>query len=426
MPQDDNAAASANARSGLGALGQFLYQNSVTKPAVQANTAAQLQQTQQADTTFKTATLPTLQLTGARAQRQNAQDVNDLYLKTRLPKDISVNNMVPGTPYDPDLPFGQQHPNVQNAMIERTIAERPSQDVPMSKEEASAALAQNEYGLGASVLPPVNIRTIQGLDPNLQIDKVTGGPQGISFEAAGGGVRQLLNPDGTPSGLVNARGNIVTDPNHLKPEDIEAAKSALNTTQAAQDQTQRIQDIINNNPDLVGPLTGSKAANAMRTAKASVGGNTQGLSNLNELNQFLAGQLFDSMSGVKVSRWTEAELGQLKQKMPLQTAPKDVWDAYFTRLNKALQRASEDQSELLRGQGVTPRPSLPPVGPYIPGQIIPPQTHRVGDSVQPGSSGGAGAAPASISSESEYNALPKGSKFIWTGGGPNNNRIGQK
>ena len=482
MPSD-NAAAVGQIANSLGDLGNYIYRQSVVKPAVQAQTAATQAGTagnaaavlRQEAQTYQQSTAPLQKLNVAAQTRAGQMDIKNLYMGTVQKPSIDKvapafpdrttdadGNPIPNpslqvpysearakgfvsegdepltqaeinsgiqtpdarpavsdtasVPLDASIPFIRQPKMVQDVMVNQVIKENPS-SIPMTRGEAKAALAARDYQDATSTLPPITPYTLPG---GLGITKLSGGPAGVSYEAAQTGATPVLDTTtGGRSGQMMVNGNLVNDPNMVPAKDVGQYTSEINDFQASQKQARNIQDILNANPSLVGAnlLTGSHGGTELAQKGRKIGsyvGASPNIGKQNQIQQFLSKQLINTLNQIHIGRVTELELGYLKNNIPSQDAPKDVWDDYMNRYQDALSKSIEERQDILRQNGTPYTPGnpyssqLPPVTPAT--GVTPPETSRVGDSSNAGSTGGASASPLTVNSAAELQAAAKAGK----------------
>lgn len=441
--QNDNAAAAANAaRAGSDFWSNLMNfrQQQAQLPGQRAQSGLQQNQLDlsnqllplQVQTAKNQATQSDL-TTGA-AKRANNLDVKNYYLNTVTKPDVGdsfqkvtvpyeqaeaegqvaagAENHPPtwDVPYNPALPFVRQPKEVQQEMVNRVIASAPEGSAPITPDEATATLAHRDYSEAAAKLPPITPYTLPG---GMAPTKLSGGPQGVSWEAANPGVTPIPGQNGARSGFVMAGGEVKPDPMALAPKEITASQNNLTDLEQSQNEVQKIRDMIGKNPELVGRgvVSGGSAIPRFGREALSYLGASPNYAKQNQIQQFLGKQLLNTLGQVHIGRVTEMEWNQLQKNMPTQDSPKEVWDDYLDRLSGALQKTYQDQAESLRQNG-TPVTGLPPISRAT--KVAPPNTARVGDSNIPGSSdSGSGNSAQTVSSRAEYEALPKGASFVW-------------
>lgn len=469
MP-DGNGAASAlaqlssSARQGLGSLasviGQY-QQYQLQKPQAAANVAATQagtkqtqQQTDQANQLFNDVQLPKAKLDLQSAGRENQLGAKNLYLNTVQKPDVSADlTSLPGTfqstdaqgnpvpwvkvPYDeavagghaaqadnpPDSwsvpydssqaskPFLQQPSAIQEAMISRVIKGTPDGSAPVTRAEAKAALAQQDYKELQATLPPVTPYSVPG---GLQIQSLEGGPNGTTFKAVNPGSTPILDSNGARSGQAITAGEIKPDINALTPADVTQRQQALTDLQATRDETDKIQAMLSKNPDIVGPsmTQGSTVAQDARKVGAFLGTKNPNFSQQKQIEQYL-GALKGGVLAKGANVRNSTEFDALLSRIPSQDSPKDVWDDFLGRMQTTLSKEYNDQSGELKKAGIPAsnytnrfQPALPSVSRAA--SIAPPKSGASGDTTTPGTAGDTTGAVKTVTTAAEYKALPSG------------------
>lgn len=190
-------------------------------------------------------------------------------------------------------------------------------------------------------------------------------------------------------------GQNVENKNFWTDDVIQQNRNKFAQQEIAANQLNGARQVLKNNPGIVGPLSGSKAGNAWRNIAAAFGYSGPKTDEAT-LRQWLAGQMREIMGTVSNVK-NQQEFENLQQAISDPTMTAKNWEDALNRAEAGLRSERSSLSENFRQHGLSPYAES-----RLPGVNI----------TQPNVSAPGGGA-STISTEAEFNALPRGAHFVW-------------
>lgn len=298
-----------------------------------------------------------------------------------------------------NTPFDQLDPQSQEAIVTAHRMNAPS-GVNITPEEVSMSQRQ-KYMMAHPSMPGAG----SGLVPTeAEVNPLTG-VSGVKYKLNPTIATPITSPGGSPTGMINIGGEAKPDPMAMTPKDITERQNRINTVKEAEGVAQNVQQLLKENPDLIGKgiLSGGTKTGQLANTAASWAGNPDKEAKQTYIKQYLGGQLLDTLGQIHIGRVTEMEWNALQKNMPSMSDPKPVWDKYLTRLQTALQLSRQDDEDALKSYGGK-QPSGNPFSPKLGPVNLQPSVRPPKDM---GAGGGSAEAPGSSESTAASSGRPQ-------------------